>query len=118
MPLFISLTEGSSPGEQIADQIRGLIATGQLHAGERLPSVRQLANDLHIAPGTVARAYRALETEGMVTAKLGAGTRVAQQATAVPRSVVETARALATSGKKADLTLEEVTRTLGAVWER
>lgn len=48
---------------QLADQIRG----GSLADGTRLPSVRQLAADLRLAPGTVARAYAALEAEGFVS---------------------------------------------------
>jgi len=47
-------TTGGTPAEQIHDQIRGLITTGALAANERLPSIRQLAADLRVAPGTIA----------------------------------------------------------------
>ncbi len=54
------------PYEQIGTQIRALIASGQLLPGDRLPSVRQLAGDLAVAPNTVVRAYNELEHEGWV----------------------------------------------------
>lgn len=54
------------PYEQIGRQIRALIASGQLLPGNRLPSVRQLAGDLAVAPNTVVRAYSELEREGWV----------------------------------------------------
>ncbi len=47
--------------EQIIDQVREAVAAGRLAPGDRLPSVRHLADLLELAPGTVARAYRALE---------------------------------------------------------
>src|SRR5699024_8490657 len=46
---------------------------------ERLPSVRQLASDLEVAPGTVAKAYRPLEAEGLVVSRVGSETRVSEQ---------------------------------------
>ena len=54
------------PYEQIGTQIRALITSGQLLPGNRLPSVRQLAGDLAVAPNTVVRAYSELEREGWV----------------------------------------------------
>ncbi|MEU8912738.1 GntR family transcriptional regulator [Streptomyces nigrescens] len=65
------------PYEQIRAQLAALIATGQLAEGERLPTVRQLATGLGLAPGTVARAYRELETAKLIYTRRGAGTRVA-----------------------------------------
>src|SRR5579872_1511604 len=54
------------PYEQIRLQICTLIASGQLLTGDQLPSVRQLARDLGVAPNTVVRAYNELEREGWV----------------------------------------------------
>ena len=67
------------PFEQLRRQLAELIRARQLAPGERLPPVRQLAGDLRLAPGTVARAYRELETAGFVVSRRGAGTRVAEQ---------------------------------------
>ena len=52
--------------EQVADQVRRLVASGDLEPGTALPSVRQLAGDLGVNLNTVARAYRQLEDEGFV----------------------------------------------------
>ncbi|GAA2068473.1 GntR family transcriptional regulator [Streptomyces albiaxialis] len=65
------------PYEQIRSQLAALIRTGCLVEGERLPTVRQLAADLGLAPGTVARAYRELEAAQLIRTRRGAGTRVA-----------------------------------------
>jgi GntR family transcriptional regulator len=64
------------PYEQIRLAIRRLVATGELGLGTRLPTVRQLASDLGIAPGTVARAFRELESEGIIETRGRHGTRV------------------------------------------
>ena len=63
--------------EQIVAQVQEAIATGRLGAGERLPTVRELADQLGIAPGTVARAYSELERQGTVVTQGVRGTRVA-----------------------------------------
>ena len=56
-----------------------MVAVARLEPGSRLPTVRALADQLELAPGTVARAYRELETEGTVTARGRAGTFVADE---------------------------------------
>ena len=63
--------------EQIVAQAKEAVATGKLAPGERLPTVRQLADELDIAPGTVARAYSELERLGVVSTEGKRGTRVA-----------------------------------------
>lgn len=107
---------GGSPARQIHDQISGLISTGQLGTDERLPSVRQLAADLDVAPGTVAKAYRSLEAEGAIVSRAGAGTRVSAQAAVVPSSVAQAARRLATTSRREGLSLEETVRVLRTMW--
>jgi DNA-binding transcriptional regulator YhcF (GntR family) len=72
------------PFEQLRISIRRLVATGELRLGSRLPTVRQLASDLGIAPGTVARAFRELESEGIIETRGRHGTRV-KSAPPVPR---------------------------------
>jgi len=62
--------------EQIAARLRLAVASGELRAGETLPSVRQLAARLRVNPATVVQAYRDLEGEGFVEMKQGAGTFV------------------------------------------
>lgn len=64
------------PYEQVREQIARLIRSGALTVGARLPSIRQLAADLRLAPGTVARAYAELERQGLVGGRGRQGTRV------------------------------------------
>jgi len=66
-----------SPYEQLRQQVTAHVLGGGLERGDRLPSIRQLANDLGIAGGTVARAYRELESDGVVTTHGRHGTIVA-----------------------------------------
>lgn len=63
--------------QEIAEAIRRQIVTGELAPGERLPAVRALAKEWSCTPGTVARAYRALNGEGLLVSHRGKGTRVA-----------------------------------------
>ncbi|MBE9525162.1 MAG: GntR family transcriptional regulator [Chloroflexi bacterium] len=59
---------------QIIDQIKHMIATGKLEPGEQLPTVRQLATDLRINFNTIARCYRMLDEEGLISTQHGRGT--------------------------------------------
>jgi GntR family transcriptional regulator len=70
------------PFEQLRSQLAALIVAGTLAEGHRLPPIRQLAADLDLAPGTVARAYRELETAGLVRSQGRRGTRVLRPTTA------------------------------------
>ena len=65
-----------SPSEQVHAQLLALVDDGSLAPGDRLPTVRALAEELGVAAGTVARAYRRLETEGVVSTARRAGTVV------------------------------------------
>ncbi len=84
--------------EQLRGQLADLIRAGSLDVGTRLPSIRQLASDLGLAPGTVARAFRELEAEGLVSSKVRHGTVVAptrHTASQARDQVEEAARAFA-----------------------
>ena len=71
-------TESAVPAfEQLRTQLADLIRSGALATGTRLPSIRQLASDLGLAPGTVGRAFRELESQGLVTSRVRHGTVVA-----------------------------------------
>ena len=63
---------------QIVEQVRHTIEVGGLGAGERLPTVRRLAEDLTIAPNTIVKAYGELQREGLVESRPGVGTVVAE----------------------------------------
>ena len=66
------------PYEQIRMQIATMVASGVLAVGTRLPTIRQLAKDLALAGGTVARAYRELETGGVIETRGRRGSFVAE----------------------------------------
>lgn len=59
---------------QLMDQIKHAIATGELKPGRQLPTVRQLAADLRVNFNTVARAYRLMDEEGIISTQHGRGT--------------------------------------------
>ena len=67
---------------QVIDQVRRLIAGGQLRAGDELPSVRSVAERHAINPMTVSKAYSLLEAEGLLTRRRGVGMAVAEGARA------------------------------------
>lgn len=75
-PLRVDTTDPTPPYEQLRRQFVELIGSGVLGLGDRLPPLRQLAADLGLAVGTVARTYRELETAGLVASRRGGGTRV------------------------------------------
>lgn len=62
---------------QIVNQMKYLIASGRMAPGDEVPSIRVLAEQLLVNPNTVARAYRELESAGLIVTRIGAGTRVA-----------------------------------------
>ncbi len=110
--MHIAIEHGSrvSPGEQLRSQLALLVVSGTLSEGTRLPSVRQLAADLGLAPGTVARVYRELERSGHLTTSRS-GTRVAalgkRAAEERRRSVDEAARIFVTTVHRAGATLPD-----------
>jgi GntR family transcriptional regulator len=65
---------------QLMEQVKHAIETGALRAGEQLPGIRPLAEELVINPNTVAKAYRELEHEGVIELRHGAGAFVAARA--------------------------------------
>lgn len=79
MSLVLTLDpdDPTPPYAQLRRQIADLISAGRLGPGDRLPSLRQIAGDLGVAVGTVARTYRELEQEGLLISRRGGGTRVA-----------------------------------------
>ncbi|MBG86182.1 MAG: GntR family transcriptional regulator [Verrucomicrobiales bacterium] len=71
---------------QIVSQVKSLIASGTLSAGEELPAIRSLAERLVVNPNTVARAYLELERAGCVVKRRGAGTYVAENSPILSRA--------------------------------
>ena len=70
---------------QVMQQIKYLVASGRLQPGDELPSIRSLAEQLIVNPNTIARAYRELETAGVVEKRRTAGTFVAEAGSPLAR---------------------------------
>ena len=78
MELHISTSDGVPIYLQIANQVKYLVASGRLEAGNEIPPIRILARQLLINPNTVARAYLELEREGVVQKRHGSGTYISE----------------------------------------
>ncbi len=102
----IDPTDPAAPYDQVKQQIAHQFATGELRPGDKLPTVRRLAEELGLAPNTVARAYRELEASGVVDTRGRAGTFVAgdpnsREARAAAAAYAATARSLGLSEDEA-----------------
>lgn len=85
MKLIISSVSGEPIYEQIKNQIRSAVMSGELEAGEALPSLRKLAKELRVSVLTVTRAYNELADEGVVQNLGGKGTFVMDKGNGVRR---------------------------------
>jgi DNA-binding transcriptional regulator YhcF (GntR family) len=83
------------PYEQLRVQFMDEVTSGTLAAGTRIPTVRKLAEDLGLAPNTVARAYRELEADGFIETRGRNGSYVSAQGDAAEKQAQDAARAYA-----------------------
>lgn len=117
---MLILEPGSTvpPYEQLRSTVAGRVADGTLAAGSRLPTVRALAADLGLAVNTVAKAYRALEADGVIVTRGRSGTFVASTALAgVPADVERLAADYALAARRAGLTAPEAVSLVQRAWE-
>jgi GntR family transcriptional regulator len=63
---------------QLMEQIKHAVETGALKAGDQLPTIRKLAQDLVMNPNTVVRAYRELQHEGVIELRHGSGAFISE----------------------------------------
>ena len=108
------------PYEQIRSQIATMAVSGVLLEGTRLPAIRQLASDLGLAGGTVARAYRELEQAGIITTRGRHGTFVEKVAATADNGELDAAAQLfairaVQLGAKPSHAYDSVRRALDAV---
>ena len=73
MELFINNHASKPIYEQVSDQIKVLIMSGELQAGEAIPSIRSMARSLHISVLTVQKAYDKLQEDGFIETTAGKG---------------------------------------------
>jgi DNA-binding transcriptional regulator YhcF (GntR family) len=104
------------PYEQLRAQLASKVASGALPAGTKLPTVRALAADLGLAVNTVARVYRELETDGVVTTEGRRGTFVASEEP--PADAVTAATEYAATARRLGLTVAEAHRLVERAWGR
>jgi DNA-binding transcriptional regulator YhcF (GntR family) len=95
MDLSIDAGSATPPFEQIRVQVRDAVASGALAAGAKLPTVRLLAEELGLAAGTVARAYRELEADDIIETRGRNGSFVRAQGDPGERAAQQAARAFA-----------------------
>ena len=86
MHIHISPHDGVPIYRQIVNQVKHLVASKRLKAGDEMPSIRHLAQQLLINPNTVARAYRELEGAGVLLSRRGSGTRVSENGSPLSRA--------------------------------
>jgi len=109
----LSVRDGVPIYRQIVNQVRYLIASGQLAMGEELPPIRTLAEQLAVTPNTIVKAYDALQTEGLLVKRQGAGTYVSELASPIRKSeqrkiLTQRADALLAEARQFNFSYEEV----------
>lgn len=117
MHLLISNSSKEPIYEQITNQVKSLILSGELVEGAALPSIRQLAKDLHISVITTKRAYEELEKAGFIYSVVGKGSFVAEQNLDLMREkklkvIEEQLLAVVANSRELGLALEEVQELL------
>jgi GntR family transcriptional regulator len=117
MRLHISANDGVPIYLQIVQQVKYLVAAGRLAPGEELTPIRVLAEQLLVNPNTVARAYRELETAGIVTKRRTAGTYVSDGGSPLARRerlkiLTERIDALLAEAQQMNVSIDEVSELL------
>ncbi|KAB8289003.1 GntR family transcriptional regulator [Bifidobacterium ramosum] len=123
MRLVISSVSGEPMYEQIKQQIRSAVLSGELKPGEALPSLRKLARELRISVLTVTRAYNELADEGVVQNIQGKGTFVMDKGSeSMKRQLADRARAAladaAAAAKAADIPLIDLMGMLEETYQQ
>ena len=126
LPVTVDPASGTPPFEQLRRQVAAMVAEGTLSPGSRMPTVRRLAADLGLAANTVARAYRELETDGVIATHGRKGTfvrsAVVDNDTSSDTTTGERARAAAeayvASVRALGLGVTEATRLVELAWSR
>ncbi|WP_331755483.1 GntR family transcriptional regulator [Streptomyces sp. NBC_01643] len=111
LAVHVDTTSAIPAYEQVRAQVADLVLGGHLTEGDRLPPVRQLAADLGLAVATVARAYRELESAGMVRSRRGAGTRITSPVhpgPAIDNQLAQAARTYVTTARQMGASDEQV----------
>jgi len=107
---------------QLIEQVKHAIDVGALRAGEQLPAIRRVAEDLVINPNTVAKAYRDLDHEGVIELRQGAGAFVAEHGRGGHVETVKAGQPLLQAAidrlRESGLSLDEIRRLFDAEFLR
>lgn len=122
MEIIISNSSGKPIYEQITDQVKSQIMSGQLKAGDALPSMRALAQSLRISLITTKRAYNDLEAEGFIETVAGKGSFVAAQDPELLREAnlklaEENIRRAVEVAKRGSISKDELTEMVDILYE-
>jgi GntR family transcriptional regulator len=122
MKIMISNRSGIPIYEQIKEQVKAAIFSGELREDELLPSIRQLARDLKISVITTSRAYSDLEQEGFVAQMQGKGCYVLPCNKELAREnalhrLEEGLQAAIAAAKAESITKDEIIERLQLLWE-
>ncbi len=110
--------------EQIREQVTRMAVSGTIAEGTRMPTIRQLANDLALAKGTVAKAYSLLEASGIVESRGHRGTFIAavadgdDPAESVAEDLANAADAFVVTARQLGVSEDEAAAALRARWIR
>ncbi|MFF9071793.1 GntR family transcriptional regulator [Streptomyces sp. NPDC014735] len=107
LKIVLDPASGTAPYEQLRAQISELARAGALPVGFRLPTVRGFAEELGLAANTVAKAYRALETDGVIETRGRNGTFIAAAGEAADRHAASAAREYAEQARRLGLSRAE-----------
>ena len=122
MNIILSNTDSAPIYEQITRQLRAKIVSGELTAGQALPSMRLLARELRISVITTKRAYEDLERDGFILTQPGRGSFVAAQNPALLREehlkkVEYCLQGAVDAARLGGIGYDEVAETLRLLWE-
>lgn len=122
MQIIISNSSKEPIYEQITNQIKSSILSGNLKEGDALPSMRQLAKDLQISVITTKRAYEELEKAGFIYSIVGKGSFIAEQNLDVMRerklkAIEEQLTAVIINSREIGLSLDELQQLLKILYE-
>ena len=122
MEIYLSNAGQEPIYAQITRQIKEQILSGQLHAGDSLPSIRLLAKELRISVITTKRAYEDLESAGFIITQPGRGSFVAAQNPALVREehlkkVENSLQGAVDAARLGGIGYEEVCEMLRLLWE-
>ncbi|WP_351235959.1 GntR family transcriptional regulator [Streptomyces sp. NPDC002133] len=107
LKIVIDTHSATAPYEQLRAQISGQARSGVLPVGYKLPTVRGLAEELGLAANTVAKAYRALEGDGVIETRGRNGTFIAAAGEAAERQAASAAQAYAEQVRRLGLSRED-----------